>query len=71
MGVARLGLKDGYDTQRFMWEDKRASPLKPSGLVTGASSSCTEMLQLGSSQTNPCRQEADRSSNWTAATQEH
>lgn len=54
-----LGLKDGYDTQRFMWEDKRASPLNPSGLVTSASSSCTELLQLGSSQTNPCRRQTD------------
>lgn len=54
-----LGLKDGYDTQRFMWEDKRPSPLKASGLVTGASSSFTELLQLGSSQTNPSRRQTD------------
>lgn len=54
-----LGLKDGYDTQRYMWEDKRPSPLKPSGHVTSASSSFTELLELGSSQTNPSRRQTD------------
>lgn len=37
-----LRLKDGYGTQRFMWEDKSPSPLKVGGLAT---SSFTELLQ--------------------------